>query len=285
MATNSPKSKTEDLLYNVDSRSADDLLSLFIENAKDYAIIILDINGKVLSWNKAAERLKGWKADEIIGQSFTRFYPEEDIQRGKPQRELREAKKNGRFEDESWRVRKNGARFWANVLITPLFNTDNKLIGYGKITRDFTERKEVEEKISKQAQEILEMATVPVVQVWQGIVLVPLIGTLDSVRTQQLMERLLQRITETNSLVAVIDITGVTTIDTQTAQHLIETISAVRLLGSEVVLTGVGPIIAQTLVHLSIDLSHVITCSSLAAGLGKAFEIINHKVVEKETVI
>jgi anti-anti-sigma factor len=123
------------------------------------------------------------------------------------------------------------------------------------------------------------MAAVPVVQVWEGIVLVPLIGTLDSQRTQQLMERVLNRVTETNSPVALLDITGVPSIDTQTAQHLIETIAAVRLLGAEVVLTGVRPSIAQTLVHLGIDLSNVTTRSSLSAGLRMAFETLNLRVV------
>ena len=114
----------------------------------------------------------------------------------------------------------------------------------------------------------MELST-PVMQVWQGVVVAPLIGSLDSQRTQQFMERLLNRIVETNSPVALVDIMGVPTIDTQTAQHLIETISAVRLLGAQVVLTGVRPAIAQTLVHLGIDLSgitHAIVAGRRAAG-------------------
>jgi anti-anti-sigma regulatory factor len=196
---------------------------------------------------------------------------------------LETATREGRSEDESWRVRKDGTKFWANVVITALRDAEGKLKGFGKITRDLTQRKEGEERIKRQAQEILEMATVPVVQVWDGIILVPLIGMLDSARTQQLMERLLQRLTETNSPVAVIDITGVPAIDTQTAQHLIETIKAVRYIGSEVVLTGVRPAIAQTLVHLGTDLSGATTRSSLTAGLRVAFEIMNlHVASEKE---
>ena len=97
------------------------------------------------------------------------------------------------------------------------------------------------------------------------------------------MERLLQHVSDSGSPVAVIDITGVPTIDTQTAQHLIETVSAVRLLGADVVSTGVRPSIAQTLVHLGIDLSNVITCSSLSAGLGKALEILKLKVVPQDS--
>jgi len=123
------------------------------------------------------------------------------------------------------------------------------------------------------------MATVPVVQVWEGILLVPLIGMLDSARTQQLMEGLLRRLTETGSAVALLDITGVPAIDTQTAQHLIETIKAVRFIGAEVVLTGIRPTIAQTLVHLGVDLSNVTTRSSLTAGLRVALGLMNLQIV------
>ena len=257
------------------------LLHLLIDSIKDYAIITLDARGHVLSWNPAAERLKGWKADEIIGQHFSRFYPPEDVQGGKTEMELKVATQEGRFEDEGWRVRKDGSRFWANVVITALRDSEGKLRGFGKVTRDLTDRREAEERIRSQAQEILEMAAVPVVQVWDGILLVPLIGSLNSQRTQQLMDVLLNRVMETASPVALLDITGVPAIDTQTAQHLIETIAAVRLLGSEVVLTGVRPSIAQTLVHLGIDLSNVSTRSSLSAGLRTAFELLELRVVSR----
>jgi PAS domain S-box-containing protein len=236
---------------NSENASEAELLELLVANLKDYAIIMLDPNGLVVTWSAAAQALKGWSANEIIGQHFSRFYPADDIQRGKTEIELRVAAQEGRFEDEGWRVRKDGTRFWANVVITCLRTSDGKVRGFGKVTRDLTERRQAEEKIRHQSQEILEMAAVPVVQVWEGIVLVPLIGTLDSQRTQQLMERVLHRVTETGSPVALLDITGVPGIDTQTAQHLIETVAAVRLLGADVILTGVRPAIAQTLVHLA----------------------------------
>lgn len=155
------------------------------------------------------------------------------------------------------------------------------LLTYDRIVRESeARRRQAEETVRRQTLEILELST-PVVQVWDGIVAAPLIGSLDSARTQQFMERLLNRIVETNSPVALVDITGVPTIDTQTAQHLIETISAVRLLGAQVVLTGVRPSIAQTLVHLGIDLSDITTRSSLAGGLRVALGILDLEVVSK----
>ena len=260
-----------------------DMLQLLVDSVRDYAIILLDPAGHVLTWTSAAEKIKGWRAEEIIGQHFSKFYTQEDLDKGKTEMELRAATAEGRFEDEGWRVRKDGSRFWANVTITPLRDKTGAIRGFGKVTRDLSERRMNEERIKQQAQEIFDMAVVPVVQVWESIVLVPLIGTLDSQRTQQLMERLLHRVTETGSPVALIDITGVPTVDTQTAQHLIETISAVRLLGAEAILTGVRSTIAQTLVHLGIDLSNVITRASLASGLRAALHIVNLAVVPADS--
>jgi rsbT co-antagonist protein RsbR len=378
-----------------------DSFRLMVDSIKDYAIIMLDPNGIVMTWNQGAQRIKGWSADEILGKHFSAFYPPEAVQRGFPEQELKTAVKDGRFEDDGWRVRKDGSRFWANVIVSPLYDKEGKLLGFGKVTRDLTEKQRSEkkfrdllegapdalvitdaqgkivlvnsqtekmfgyrreellgqpiemlvpprfrekhpayrseyvanprvrpmgaglrlfglhkdgheipveislspleteegtwttssirdvterrlneERIQQQSREIMELST-PVMQVWQGVVAAPLIGSLDSQRTQQFMERLLSRIVETNSPVALVDIMGVPTIDTQTAQHLIETVSAVRLLGAQVVLTGVRPAIAQTLVHLGIDLSDIITRSSLAAGIQVALEILNLQVVGK----
>jgi len=123
-----------------------------------------------------------------------------------------------------------------------------------------------EEVIARQQAEMLELST-PVVQLWDGVLALPLIGTLDSRRTQLVMEALLQRIVETGSEFAIIDITGVPTVDTLTAQHLIKTITATRLMGAECIISGIRPQIAQTIVHLGVDLGDVTTKSSLAGAL------------------
>ena len=261
---------------------SEDSFRLLVESVKDYAIVMLDPTGHIVTWNSGAERIKGWSAEEIVGKHFSVFYPAESAQRGFPEQELKQAARDGRFEDEGWRVRKDGTKFWANAVITALRAPDGTLRGYSKVTRDLTERKQAEERIQQQSKEIMELST-PVMQVWEGVVAAPLIGSLDSQRTQQFMERLLSRIVETNSPVALVDIMGVPMIDTQTAQHLIETISAVRLLGAQVVLTGVRPAIAQTLVHLGIDLSGILTRSSLSAGIQVALDILNLEVVSKNS--
>jgi rsbT co-antagonist protein RsbR len=122
-----------------------------------------------------------------------------------------------------------------------------------------------EEIISRQQQELLELST-PVVELWDGILALPMIGTLDSARTQVVMESLLQRIVETGSTIAILDITGVPTVDTLVAQHLLKTVAAARLMGAECIISGIRPQIAQTIVHLGVDLSDVITKATLAAA-------------------
>jgi PAS domain S-box-containing protein len=136
----------------IDER-APDLYRLLVSSALDYAIFALDPSGHVLSWNIGAERIKGYAADEIIGRHFSTFYPEEAKSSGFPQYELEVAARVGRFEDEGWRIRKDGSQFWANVVITALRDADGTLIGFAKVTRDLTARRAAEEQARKLAAE------------------------------------------------------------------------------------------------------------------------------------
>jgi len=120
---------------------------VFVETVRDYALLMLDPTGRIVSWNTGAEAIKGYKAEEIIGTHFSAFYPSEAIERGLPAHELVVAAREGRFEDEGWRVRKDGSRFWANVVITALHAPDGTLTGYAKVTRDLSERRRHEETL------------------------------------------------------------------------------------------------------------------------------------------
>jgi PAS domain S-box-containing protein len=117
---------------------------------------MLDRYGHVTTWNVGAERIKGYKAEEIIGHHFSRFYPPEALGRGWPQHELEVAQREGRFEDEGWRVRKDGSCFWANVVITALRGDEGRLLGFSKVTRDLTERKRAEEALRQANVELEE---------------------------------------------------------------------------------------------------------------------------------
>jgi len=155
----------------------------------------------------------------------------------------------------------------------------NKLIdGFSMITFD-TYIKGREEVILRQTDEITEIST-PVIRVWDGILALPIIGTLDSARTQVVMENLLQEIVATGSGIAILDISGVPAVDSLVAQHLIKTVSATRLMGAECIISGIRPEIAQTVVHLGIDLSSIITKASLAAALRYAFTLLQLQVVK-----
>lgn len=134
-----------------------------------------------------------------------------------------------------------------------------------------------EEVILRQTDEIAEIST-PVIKVWDGILALPIIGTLDSARTQVVMENLLQQIVDTGSSIAILDISGVPAVDSLVAQHLIKTVSATRLMGAECIISGIRPEIAQTVVHLGIDLSNIITKASLASALRYAFSMLHLEV-------
>jgi rsbT co-antagonist protein RsbR len=137
-----------------------------------------------------------------------------------------------------------------------------------------------EEVIRRQQDELIELST-PVVKLWDGVVALPLIGTLDSARTQVVMESLLERIVETDSTIAIIDITGVPTVDTLVAQHLLKTVAAARLMGADCIISGIRPQIAQTIVHLGLDLSEVITKSSLADAVVVALERTGFEITRR----
>lgn len=137
-------------------RESEERLRLLIEGVLEYAIFQLDPLGHVISWNAGAERLKGYRADEIIGKHFSIFYPPEDVTSGKPDRVLGHAAQSGQSVDEGWRVRKDGSRFWASVVVTALRDAKGNLQGFAKVTRDMTERREKEESLAK-AKELLEL--------------------------------------------------------------------------------------------------------------------------------
>jgi PAS domain S-box-containing protein len=128
------------------SDDTEEQFGLLVASVLDYAIIILDPQGRVTAWNAGAERIKGYRAEEIIGEHFSRFYPHDDVADGKPQRELETAATVGRVRDEGWRVRKDGSRFWANVVITALYDEAGMLRGFGKVTRNDTDRRRSEQK-------------------------------------------------------------------------------------------------------------------------------------------
>jgi rsbT co-antagonist protein RsbR len=164
--------------------------------------------------------------------------------------------------------------------VVELMATINKIIDNLTISSFENYIKRREEIISRQNLEIMELST-PVIQIWEGVLVLPIIGTLDSSRTQIAMENLLNSIVNTGSYIAILDISGVSMVDSLVAQHLIKTVSAARLMGAECIISGVRPEIAQTIVHLGIDLREIQTKSNLSAALKMALEILHYKVINE----
>jgi|SRR5579871_1021032 len=140
------KEKSNRGRFERELHKSEERFRLMVSNVRDYAIFMLDPQGRVISWNLGAERIKGYRADEIIGQHFSCFYPEGDVRNCIPEQMLRIAVREGRIEDEGWRVRKDGSRFWARVVITPLFDSTGHLTGFSKVSCDMTDRKRAEQK-------------------------------------------------------------------------------------------------------------------------------------------
>ena len=138
------------------ARQSAEVFQLLVSSVRDYAIFMLDPNGNVATWNTGAQRLKQYRPEEIIGRHFSTFYGEEDVRNGKPERELEIAREKGTVEDYGWRIRKDGSRFWANVVITAVYDAHGVLRGFAKVTRDITERKKAEEEL-RQSTEIFQL--------------------------------------------------------------------------------------------------------------------------------
>jgi PAS domain S-box-containing protein len=178
-------------------RQSEERFRLLVNCVKDYAIFMLDPEGRVATWNAGAERIKGYSATEIIGQHFSRFYSSEDIASGKPERELQIARERGSVEDEGWRVRKDRSLFWANVIITAIYDEQKQLLGFAKVTRDMTEKRKAEalEVADRQKNEFLAMLAHelrnPLAPISNGLQLLrmPNVDTSLVTETTQMMER------------------------------------------------------------------------------------------------
>jgi len=250
----------------------------------DYEVIRLDKDGYVRSWSSGARRLKQYTEEEVLGHHMSMFYTEEDARAGLADRELSAAVRDGRFETEGWRMRKDGSRFWANVTLSPIRDETQEVIGFVKVARDLSERREQEQLVQRQRDEILELST-PVIQVWDKVLVLPVIGTLDSLRAARLTEGLLERIALNQAEVVILDISGVPAIDTDVAQHLLKTVEAARLMGSVSILSGVRPETAQAIVHLGIELGNLRSRNSLRDALQLALQIVGAGVAaEREPV-
>lgn len=243
-----------------------ELLSTAIDELEDIFYIFTP-EGDFVEWNEQLPSITGYSAEELGSMEPTELFSGED-------RDAIEDAIGSVIEDHTRTAvqatleTKGGKEIPYELSAAPLL-TDGTLEAIVGMGRDITSRLENERRLQEMAQQIRDMS-MPVVEIWDGVVLTTVVGSLDTRKAQQLTEDLLDRIVEIEASVALIDITGVAAIDTATAQHLIDTINAVNLLGANVVITGISPDIAQTLVQLGVKLDDVETQSSLMEGLRAA---------------
>ena len=266
-----------------------------IVEAATTAMLLVNRQGLITFANGYTGKLFGYQLEELQGRPLEVLIPER-FRSGHPE------KREGFFEAPETRVmgqgrdlfglRKDGSEFPVEIGLNPIETPDG--IQSLAVISNITERKEAEntiqrhreeleqavkdaeERVRQQQEDLLELST-PVLKIWEGVLAMPLIGTLDSRRTEDAMEKALTELSEERAKVLIIDITGVPMVDTMVANHLIRMASAVRLMGGESIITGMKPATAKTVVQLGVDLSHIQTAASLATGLAKAIQLVEER--------
>ena len=251
-------------------------LETLVDAITDFAIIKLDTTGRIASWNPGPQALMGYGAQEVLGRPVSMFYAEEDHDSGLTERELRTATDSGRIAFEGWRIRKGGERFWASVIVAPIRDETGELTGFVKVIRDLTARRDQEVRLQRQRDEILELST-PVLQVWDKVLVLPIIGMLDEPRTARLTSDLLRELAANQAEVVILDISGVPAVDTFVTEHLLKTVQAVALMGTASILSGVRAEVAQAMAELGVDLGQLQSRTTLSDALQLALQMLRRR--------
>ena len=246
---------------------------------KSSAVCEFDLDGIILDANEKFLSLMGYRIDEVVGKHHSMF-AEPDYAASEAYKRFWDVLRRGEYQSAEYkRIGKGGREVWIQASYNPILNGGGEPWKVVKFATDITERKESDALIKKQQQLLLELST-PTMQLFDGVVLMPLVGNIDGDRATQLISQLLEAISEYQAEVAILDVTGVPVIDTEVARNVLKAVSAAKMLGSVVIITGMKPSGAQTLVQLGIDLSHIATKGTLRAGIDEAFRIQGLRVAK-----
>lgn len=275
--TKQPSSKSQKPKSSSVKKDTSVTLEAIIDSVLD-GIITIDHVGTIETFNRGAGRIFSYEAKEVIGQNVKILMPspfaEEHDGYLSNYMKTGDAKIIGIGREVVGR-RSDGTIFPLDLAVTEMpSDGGRKFVG---IIRDISEKKEAENLIARQSDALMELST-PAIKIWDGIVLLPLIGVIDTNRAQQIIENLLESVVQNEARTVIVDVTGVPIIDTTVAQHLLKTIGAAGMLGAKVVLTGISPEIAQTLVRLRVDFSDIHTCGTLRAGVAEALASVGMQV-------
>jgi rsbT co-antagonist protein RsbR len=238
-------------------------------------VMAVDIDLKIVYMNDVALSTIGKEFDEVKGKQCADIFNSAHC--NTPECRMKQAIESGEPKTARNEVTIDGAQVPIEYYAAPLKDDDGNIVGGLEYILDITERVKHEERLRQQARTISEIST-PTIKLWDGIVVLPVIGVVDSNRAQQMMEKMLQKIVSTSAKVIILDISGVAAVDTAVANHLIKITKATQLLGCRCVISGVSPAVAQTIINLGIDMEGIYTNSTLSDALQEAFTYINLEV-------
>lgn len=257
---------------------ADDLFKNQMLDQIPVPVIAVDQNRVITYINQAGQDLLGLPAGEIYGKVCAEVFGTEHC--GTESCCMQKAITQGKLFTARNVVAAKGLKIPVEYTAVPLYGADSKIIGGLEYFVDITERVQYEDRLREQNFTIRQMST-PTIKLWEGVLVLPIVGVIDSMRAQNMMETMLQRITETSAKVIILDIQGVAAVDTAVANHLIKITKATRLMGCQCIISGISPAVAQTIVQLGIEMADFSTKANLSDALSAAFDQLNLTVIKR----